>query len=65
MNLAVFAALYFTLGSVYHYLLGRTWRLAEEAMQESEMLDKEIAAFKLVAVVFWPLFLCLDIVFPE
>lgn len=65
MKLAMFAALYFMMGGVYHHLLGRTWRLAEEAMQDSEMLDEEIAAFKLVAVVFWPLFLFLDVIFPE
>ena len=64
MKLAVFLTSYFALGSVYHYMLGRTWRLAEEAMQKSEMLEEEIAAFETLAVVFWPLFLCLDIVFP-
>jgi len=65
MNIVAFLAAYFALGGLYHHVLGRVWRLAEKAMQESNMLGEEIAVFKFLAVVFWPLFLFLDIIFPE
>jgi hypothetical protein len=60
-----FMVAYFTMGAIYYYVFGRIYNAAIETLEQHDFLEVEIKVFKIIGVLAWPLFVCLDMMFPE